>query len=71
MKERVKELALKCGAWNQVYGNTFMVDKNFDIAKFYELVVKDCASHLMDTSDRYRKEYFAQKVLELLNEDCN
>lgn len=34
--------------------------------KFSELVIKQCAEHIMNTSDRYRKEYFANKVLELL-----
>jgi hypothetical protein len=67
MKYRIEELAKECGAWNQVYGNMeFMIDEHFDIAKFYELVVKDCANHIMESSDRYRKEYFAGKVLELL-----
>jgi hypothetical protein len=34
--------------------------------KFSELVIKQCAEHILNTSDRYRKEYFAGKVLELL-----
>jgi hypothetical protein len=67
MNERVKELALKCGAWNQVYGNReFMIDEHFDIVKFREMVIKECADHILESSDRYRKEYFADKVLELL-----
>lgn len=67
MNERIQELALQCGAWHQVYGNrNFMVDEHFDIAKFYELVVKDCANHIMESSDRHRKDYFAEKLLELL-----
>jgi hypothetical protein len=67
MNERVKELALKCGAWHQVYGNReFMIDEHFDIVKFRELVIKECADHILESSDRYRKEYFADKVLELL-----
>jgi hypothetical protein len=67
MNKRVEELALKCGAWNQVYGNReFMIDEHFDIVKFRELVIKECADHILESSDRYRKEYFADKVLELL-----
>ena len=67
MNKRVKELALKCGAWNQVYGNReFMIDEHFDIVKFREMVIKECADHILESSDRYRKEYFADKVLELL-----
>ena len=65
MNKRLEELALACGAWHQVYGNrNFMLDEHFDIKKFAELIVQECADHVMMTSDRYRKEYFAQKVLE-------
>jgi len=67
MNKRVKELALKCGAWHQVYGNReFMIDEHFDIVKFREMVIRECADHILESSDRYRKEYFADKVLELL-----
>jgi hypothetical protein len=67
MNERVKELALKCGAWNQVYGeNRLLINEYFNYEKFYELVVKECADHILESSDRHRKEYFADKVLELL-----
>ena len=45
MEQRIEELALKCGAWTQVYGNrTFMIDEHFDIAKFAELIVQECAT---------------------------
>jgi len=44
MNECVEKFARECGAWNQVYGDrTFMIDKHFDIEKFAELIVKDCA----------------------------
>ena len=44
MNERVQELALQCGAWHQVYGyRTFMIDDHFDIEKFAELIVRECA----------------------------
>jgi len=67
MNKRVKELALKCGAFHQVYGNReFMIDEHFDIVKFRELVIRECADHILESSDRHRKEYFADKVLELL-----
>jgi hypothetical protein len=67
MKYRIEELAKECGAWNQVYGNReFMIDEHFDIEKFRELVIRECADHILESSDRYRKEYFADKVLELL-----
>jgi hypothetical protein len=43
MNERIQELALQCNAWNQVYDNKrFMVDSNFDIERFAELLIKEC-----------------------------
>lgn len=44
MNERIEKFARECGAWNQVYGNrTFMIDEHFDIEKFAELIVRECA----------------------------
>ena len=44
MNQQIEELARKCGAWNQVYGDrNFMIDEHFDIAKFAELIVQECA----------------------------
>ena len=44
MEQRIEELALKCGAWKQVYGNrNFMIDEHFDIEKFAESIVRECA----------------------------
>lgn len=34
------------------------------ILKFGELVVRKCADHILNSSDRYRREYFATKLLE-------
>lgn len=43
MNPHIQELALKCGAWHQVYGNRmFMIDEHFDIEKFARLIVKEC-----------------------------
>ena len=53
MNQQIEELARKCGAWNQVYGDrNFMIDEHFDIAKFAELIVRECASALFDESER-------------------
>jgi len=42
MNKRIQELALKCGAWHQVYGNrSFMIDEHFDLERFAEEVVKE------------------------------
>lgn len=43
MNERIKNIALRCNAWNQVYDNKkFMVDKHFDIELFAELLINEC-----------------------------
>ena len=40
---RVKELALQCGAWNQVYMHkSFLMNEHFDLEKFAELIVREC-----------------------------
>ena len=45
MNKRIEELALECNAWNQVYDQKrFMVDGNFDVERFAELIVKECVS---------------------------
>ena len=45
MNQRIQQLALECGAWHQVYDEKrFMVDSNFDVAKFAELIVQECAA---------------------------
>jgi hypothetical protein len=44
MNQRIEKFARECGAWNQVYGNRmFMIDEHFDIEKFADMIVKDCA----------------------------
>jgi hypothetical protein len=35
---------------------------------FANLIIDACAKHLLDTSDRHRREYFAEKLLELKND---
>lgn len=47
MKERIQELALQCGAWNQVYMHkSLLMNEHFDIEKFAELIVRECANKL-------------------------
>jgi hypothetical protein len=44
VNKRIKELALQCNAWHQVYDQKrFMVDSNFDVEKFALLIVRGCA----------------------------
>ena len=35
----------------------------FSKERFAELIVRECADHIMTSSDRYRREYFADKIL--------
>lgn len=52
MTERIKELALQCGAWHQVYNNKrFMVDSNFNIEKFAKLIVRECLTIVENECD--------------------
>jgi len=44
MNEHILKLALQSGAWHQVYDQErFMVDSGFDVEKFAELIVRECA----------------------------
>jgi len=44
MNQRIQQLALESGAWHQVYDQKrFMVDSNFDVERFAELIVRECA----------------------------
>ena len=52
MNQLIEQLALTCGAWNQVYGNrNFMIDEHFDIEKFAELIVRDCIEQCEKNAD--------------------
>jgi hypothetical protein len=47
MNKKIEELALQCGAWHQVYDQKrFMVDRKFDVEKFAELIVLECAKRV-------------------------
>jgi len=52
MNKRLEELALECNAWNQVYDDKrFMVDGNFDVERFAELIVAECLG-IVDDAER-------------------
>jgi hypothetical protein len=54
MNERIKELALESGAWHQVYDEKrFMIDSNFDVDRFAELIVLECIDTVSDCSVEY------------------
>jgi hypothetical protein len=43
MNERIKELALQCGAWHQVYDEKrLLINEYFNYEKLAELVIKEC-----------------------------
>ena len=65
MNERMIELAKQAGYTPDMFGVG-----HWDMPeckKFAELIIKECANHILNTSDRYRKEYFAGKVMELID----
>ena len=44
MNKQIEKLALECGAWHQVYEpKRFLHNHNFDIERFAELIVRECA----------------------------
>jgi len=50
MNKQIEKLALECGAWHQVYDQKrFMHDHNFDIERFAELIVRECAQEFDNT----------------------
>jgi hypothetical protein len=55
MNERIKELALQCGAWHQVYGEQrLMINEYFNYEKLAKLVVKDCMEIVQNLSPGYK-----------------
>ena len=65
MNEKLKQLAMECNAWEQVYDqHKFMVDRTFDVEKFAELIIKECADvatinqFQYDAVGNYVKKYF-------------
>ena len=75
MNERFKELAEKAGfvLWGEetwTPGDAIDWSSRYDdeLVKYTDLVIQMCADHIMESSDRHRKEHFAQKVLELKSE---
>ena len=54
MNERIKDLVLQRG----------FARYDDEIEKLCLLIINECASHISDNTDRYRKDYFANTVLE-------
>jgi len=67
MTKRIEELIKQATTIEYGVDNGF--DRvTFDKEKFAESIIDMCAEHILTSSDRYRKEYFAAKVLELKND---
>lgn len=61
MNERIRELAVQSGAWNQIYNHKdFMVDRTFKVEKFAELIIQECINIVKPTQHH---EAFAQSYL--------
>jgi hypothetical protein len=66
MNERIKELALQADAI--ILGSVQSKSAGLLIEKweqkFAELIIKECCGVIMNSNDRYRREYFANIVQE-------
>ena len=58
MNDRIKELLEQAGVKYTI------MPKDTVYEKFAELIVRECAGHIMNSTDRHRKEYFASMILE-------
>jgi hypothetical protein len=66
MNKRIKELELMC--YEECGDYHLGSIRQLNVEKFAELIMQECANHILSSSDRYRKEYFANKVLETFND---
>ena len=74
MNERIQELSVE--AWrftsnevaylNRIHNRSYSQDEITDIfeQKFAELVVAECIDAVENSNDRYRRDYFAEKIRE-------
>lgn len=60
MNERIREVAIKAQVEHCI--------SHVRLQEFADLIIEMCAEHILESSDRHRKEYFAAKVRELTNE---
>jgi len=60
MNERIKKLADDCRTLYRDGSGEYV--EQFDEEKFAELIVRECLDVVENTNDRYRKEYFADKI---------
>jgi hypothetical protein len=64
MNQRIKQLAEQAEKYAD---DNFKGEPTYSEAydsKFAELIVRECTDHIMNSTDRYRKEYFANMIKE-------
>ena len=62
MNERIREVWIKAAREDSDPDN-WDTQEQF-IERFAELIIRECISAVEDTNDRYRKDYFANKIRE-------
>jgi hypothetical protein len=70
MNELIKDLAAKAGFefWADEHWKPedaiidWSCNYDSELEKFAKLIVKECVDHIMNSSDRHRKEYFAGMI---------
>ena len=69
MNERIKELALQCGAWHQVYDEQrLMINEYFNYEKLAMLVVQDCIDTVENLSPGYKD--YRDQIEDAFRRDC-
>jgi hypothetical protein len=55
MNQRIKELILQCGAWNQVYSDKLLlIDEHFEYEKLAKLAAQECIDIVENLSPGYK-----------------
>jgi hypothetical protein len=64
MNERIRELEKQCQEYRSGFAGQEDWYTVFNKQKFAELIIKECCDVIMNSNDRYRREYFANIVQE-------
>ena len=63
MNERIAEL-LKQATSHRTLSSGVKYDFTVDQEKFADLIIQECIHAVENTNDRYRRDYFAEKIRE-------
>ena len=69
MNEKLKQLAEQAEQYAEYTTPQGLEWLSVFKEKFAELILQAASDHIMESSDRYRKEYFADKVLRTFDGD--